>query len=141
MCNVLSKFQPILCGVTQGSILGPLLFIMYINDIESESDILKSVTFADDTNLFISNKNLHDLTTTVNDELVHVANWLKMNKLSINIKKTHFILFHHKQKVFVCNSDVEMNVQSIQGTVATKFMRVIRNENLIWVYHINALIN
>ena len=73
--------------------LGPLLFIIYINDIVNTSSVLNYVLFADDTNLFASRKNLDTLINILNKELDKVSNWLKVNKLSLIIKKTHFILF------------------------------------------------
>ena len=88
----LSDFQLITCGVPQGSILGPLLFILYINDIIYFSSILQFVMFADDTNLFMSNLDLNLLIKSVNNELDNVSKWLQVNKLSLNVKKTHFII-------------------------------------------------
>ena len=91
--SVYSNFSGIKCGVPQGSILGPLLFIIYINDIVNSSTLLTFIMFADDTNLFASNKNLDILIKENNIEVDKVSLWLKINKLSLNIKKTQFILF------------------------------------------------
>ena len=80
--------------------LGPLLFILYINDIVNVSTIFKLTMFADDTNVFASHKNIDQLIYIVSTELIKVENWLKINKLSINVKK-HFILFHTRHKKLV----------------------------------------
>ena len=82
----------------QGSILGPLLFILYINDFVNASDVAKLIMFADDTNIFLCNDSLKGLECLANNELTQFANWFKLNKLSLNIKKTNYILFHSKQK-------------------------------------------
>ena len=88
-----SDMTNITCGVPQGSILGPLLFLLYMNDIASVSNILSSILFADDTKLFCSSKNLQELTAIVNNELGNIMQWLNASKLSLNIDKTNCMLF------------------------------------------------
>ena len=87
-----SESLTIKCGVLQGSVLGPLLFLIYMNNLSRSSEILSIILFADDTNLFFSHKNLFTLKETMNWELSMIASWLSANKLSLNIKKTHFII-------------------------------------------------
>ena len=95
--GVTSSLKTITHGVPQGSILGPLLFILYINDIVNCSDLLRFILFADDTNLFYSCDDIWKLKEIVNAELAKVLNWFKANKLSLNVKKTNFILFGSKK--------------------------------------------
>ena len=86
-CN--SERNIIKCGVPQGSILGSLLFIIYINDIHLSSIKGNFITFADDTNVIYAGKHLNDLTISVNEELEKIYNWLSANKLFLNINKTN----------------------------------------------------
>ena len=82
--------KPIPCGVPQGSVLGPLLFLLYINDITSCSDRLKFHLFADDCNILYANKCQKTLETNVNTELEKLQTWLAANKLTLNSKKSNF---------------------------------------------------
>ena len=76
------------CGVPQGSIVGPLLFLVYVNDIHRCSNKFRFYLFADDTNILYADKNLKDLESTVNNDLQNLYNWLTANKLTLNINKS-----------------------------------------------------
>ena len=89
-----SKCSDITCGIPQGSVLGPLLLLIHINDIYTSSLNVSFHLFADDTCLFYSNKNLKTLETNVNVALNNVSNWLKANKLTLNVKKSHLFIFN-----------------------------------------------
>ena len=85
-------------GVPQGSVLGTILFLLYINDFHLSSNVLNFHLFADDANLFLSNKKLDALESTLNTELKHVQTWLQANKLSLNVEKSNYVLFRPPQK-------------------------------------------
>ena len=88
-----SSTQSVTCGVPQGSVLGPLLFIIYTNDLPDTLNQSSSILFADDTTLYISDDNLYRLYAKMNEELNILTDWFKANKLSLNISKTKYILF------------------------------------------------
>ena len=93
----LSESRNVTHGVPQGSVLGPLLFLLYINDMPYCSEILKFHLFADDTSIFFSHKNQHELEIIVNNELKKVSDWLSANRLTLNVAKSNFLLLSKKK--------------------------------------------
>ena len=93
-----SNYYSIKCGVPQGSILGPLLFLLYINDLSNVSNILDIILFVDDTNIFFSHRDQNYLVKTINSEMNKLTEWFKCNKLSLNAKKSSFMIFQPRQK-------------------------------------------
>ena len=89
------------CGVPQDSILGPLLLVIYVNDITNSSQSMFFILSADDTNLFLSDKDISNLYKTMNQELKQVNLWFTANKLSLNVNMTQFMIFKSKTKEIV----------------------------------------
>ena len=93
-----SGLAAINCGVPQGSVLGPLLFLLYINDLNQAIKSCKVHHFADDTNLLFLSNSIKKLNKQVNADLKHLVNWLNANKISFNVKKTEMVIFKSKQE-------------------------------------------
>ena len=129
---------PIECGVPQGSILGPILFLLYINDLNQISSILRTIMFADDTNLFLSGKNINVLEQLFNKELEVLTTWFNTNLLSLNIKKTSYIIFSNRKKPSI---NIMLSGTSIKIVDDTKFLGVIISSNLNWNKHIDVVLN
>ena len=135
----------ITCGVPQGSVLGPLLFLLYVNDIHKCSKKLRFYLFADDTNILYADKNVKALETTINVELQKLYVWLTANRLTLNTKKSNFIVFHPCQKQLayqpkICMFDNEQNKYvDLESKVYMKYLGVLIDKNLSWKYHIDAI--
>ena len=127
------------CGVPQGSVLGPLLFLLYINDLPNTSKLLTFFLFADDTNIYFETDNLSRLSKTVNKELRKVKTWLDCNKLALNINKTNFVLFHSPKKTFPDLIPLKFGKENITRTKYVKFLGVLVGKHLSWKYHTREL--
>jgi hypothetical protein len=137
----LSGWTGVRHGVPQGSILGPLLFLLYVNDLPNNiKHISVQILYADDTSILFSHSNLNDLTNTINNTLKILNNWFTANYLSLNISKTHFIYFTSK-----VNTTVELNIHYdkyiMPTNYYTKFLGVTIDCMLIWSNNIESLAN
>jgi len=130
-----SDLRGVICGVPQGSILGPILFLIYINDLQYCSSLLKLLLFADDTTLLYSSKNLDSLMAVVNRELLQLSEWFNLNKLSLNISKSNYMLFSSHKDISPI-LDVKIGHHVIQRVSSTKFLGVEIEDNLLWTNQI-----
>ena len=116
--NYSSNFQTIECGVPQGSVVGPLLFLIYVNVLPCASGC-QTTLFADDTSLHLSHKNIKTLQLNVQNELDKVDTWMRSNRLSINYNKTAYMILTATRSQN-CNFKISMNGVRIQQTDSIK---------------------
>ena len=140
--NCHSDNEQITHGVSHGSILGPLLFILYINDFSKASDLLFSILFADDTSVFMEGTAYSSIIKDMNTELEKVDKWLKSNKLSVNIKEAHYMMFHRTRIKSKATEDrVHLCGNNLVSVSNTKFLGVIIDSKLNWSDHITYIKN
>lgn len=123
--------------IPQGSVFGPKLFILYLNDICKLSNIFKLVIFADDTNLYCSGPDIAQLISQVESELTKFKKWFDLNKLSLNEKKTKFMIFGSNKDTL----DVKLmwNGIEIDQVYETRFLGVIVDHQICWKPHIQYI--
>lgn len=136
-----SEKKTITCGVPQGSVLGPLMFLIYINDLPNISKVLDFYLFADDTNLYCEDDCLKKLETKINKELKHLYLWLSVNRLALNMDKTNFVIFHPFNKPLKLNVTIKINNKAICEKKSIKYLGVLIDSTLSWKEHISCISN
>lgn len=144
--GVSSSKQSVLCGIPQGSSLGPILFLLYINDISNCSNKLSFRLFADDTNIFASSTSIIELESLVNEELIKVKEWCNQNKLSINLKKTNFMIIKSPWKKLTYSPDIKIynddgTSTSLEKKDHIKYLGVIIDDTISWKYLFHLFTN
>jgi len=132
-----SSMEYVQFGVAQGSVLGPLLFILYINDMANVFHNLKCIHYADDTTLHYANNNIDDVVRVVNDELSRVDSWLISNKLSVNFKKTSYMTISNSSNVI--NIPIHLRNVRIAPCDHTKLLGVVVDNNLNFHRHVDHI--
>ena len=136
-----SSFQKLTCGVPQGSILGPLLFLIYINDLAYASSSAVTILFADDTNAIYKHKSYFQLNKMINEDLNTLGDWFKANKLALNESKTKYVVFHTVHNKPPSDFTIVLNNTVLERVQSTKFLGVYIQENLTWNIHTNYIAN
>jgi len=137
----LSNSQPLTCSIPQGTILGPLLFILYINDLPNCLVNSHPRMYADDTHLTFASNDVGHLDENMNDNLTKTTEWLTANKLTLNKSKTEFMLIGSRQRLNTFNRlpSFTVNSNSIKQVEFTKSLGVYVDENLTWNVHVEHI--
>jgi hypothetical protein len=136
--NTQSDTLPINIGVPQGSILGPFFFLIYVNDLHHCSTRLKFITYADDTTLFTTLNPSDENTEIINNELCEVYQWLCTNKLSLNITKTNYMVFHTPHRTLVPPA-LKLNNIPLVHTDQFNFLGITLDKHMSWKPHTNKI--
>ena len=129
-----SSTRIIRCGVPQGSNLGPLLFLLYVNDLPNCLNQSSAEMYADDTNLTASSDDLHCLQTILNSELNNIYQWLVANKLTLNVDKTEYMIIGTRQKLNHLSHDMEVHIgeKKLKQVTSKKVLGVTIDDQLSW---------
>ena len=138
-CNVFSDRFDLPLGTPQGSVLGPLLFLIYTNDLHTHITNSSSILFADDTTLYKSHRNLNYLQWCMEHDLQIVSNWFKAHRLTLNISKSALLFFHCKGKKH--SLKLKLGSELIPQQSCTKFLGVWIDDKLTWDAHVSRLID
>jgi len=131
--NCASPVTTMRLGVPQGSVLGPILFLLYVNDMSHSSNLLKLVHFADDTTAVFSARNIDEAVGVVNNELIKLSEWLSANRLSLNIGKTCYMVLTDKKGVL---PGVNIDGKAIDRVATAKFLGITLDEGLTFTPHV-----
>ena len=137
-----STLEPFNVGVPEGSILGPLLFLVYVNDIMKACVKCNFTLYADNTVLFYSAKSALELQSSLNLDLFYLSNWFARNRSTLNPSKCKFIVFGSPAKLAKLN-EVELciNDYTLDRVASFKYLGVILNQSLTWADHIEVISN
>jgi len=131
-----SNQQCVTCGVPQGSVLGPLLFIIYTNDLPNALRSSRCILFADDTTIFHSSNDLKISASLISNDLELLTDWFRANKLSLNVTKTNYMIFS-KTQIDSSNINLKIGTEHINRVNDTKFLGVYLDSKLNWHTHLN----
>ena len=126
-------------GVPQGSVLGPLLFLIYINDLHISLKYSKIRLFADDTNLLVKSKSLKQLQKHLNLDLRSLNKWLKANKIHLNASKTELLIFRHPNKPINYNLKIKIDGKKIIPSKYVKHLGILIDSHLNWEFQSEIL--
>ena len=133
--------MPLEYGVPQGSVLGPLLYLIFCNDFYKSMEFCKTIMYADDTNMYVTHKSAREALTMLKHDFDTAIDWFKANKLSLNLNKTNYMIFRPKTLDLDENLSFTLNGEEINLVNVTKFLGVFVDENLNWNRHLEHVCN
>ena len=138
--DVQSTLRPIQVGVPQGSILGPLLFLVYINDLPECLEHCEVALYADDTVIYFSSSCVTEIEIFINRDLSKLSSWFSTNRLTLNVSKSKFILIGSPKKLSTCNDvNVVIDDSPLECTDTFKYLGVTINKTMTWGDHVEAI--
>ena len=137
--NTKSDYANVTCGVPQGSILGPLLFLIYVNDMQQALTHGTARLFADDTNITYCGKNLNVLKTQAEIDMTSLIDWFKVNKLALNVKKSNFLIIRSHYKRVPDDFVIKFGTEVLSRVTSTKYLGVIIDQFFRWNSHIESV--
>ena len=129
-------------GVPQGSILGPLLFLIFINDLNTSIELCGTSMYADDTAVFYFAKDVDDLVLSIQYDMQSISYWMRQNRLSLNVSKTKFMLVGSKQRINQAgNVNISLDGEMVESVQTFKYLGIILDQQLHFHSHIDHIVD
>ena len=139
--DVLSDSEPVIVGLPQGSILGPLLFILHVNDLPDEIRNCNILMYENDTILFCSGSDVSTIEKRLNDELNLIADWVRENSLFVNVTKTESMLFGTAARLKNLDCfQIQIHGHTIQRVFEFRYLGIIFHEHISWNAHVKYVL-